>query len=46
MTNTMPHLDDEITNKKTQEKFNLCENHLFYIKRREKKSVEGVILGQ
>ena len=39
-TNTTPHSDDEIT-KKTQKKLNICKNHLFRSKEREKKDVEG-----
>jgi len=43
--NTTPHLDDEIT-KKRKEKLDRCENHLFRLKEKRKKDVEGVILGQ
>jgi hypothetical protein len=34
MTNTMPHLE------KTQEKFDLCKNHLFILNKRRGKKVE------
>jgi len=33
--NTIPHSDDEITNK--NKKFDICENHLFILKKRKKK---------
>jgi len=38
--NTTPQLDDEIT-KTQKEKLDICENHLFRLKKKRKKDVEG-----
>jgi len=38
--NTTSHLDDEIT-KKQKEKLDMCENHLFRLKEKREKYVDG-----
>ena len=39
--NTTSHLDDEITKKTQKKKFDICENHLFRLKEKEKKDIDG-----
>jgi len=38
--NTTPHLNDEIT-RNTKGKLDICKNHLFRLKEKLKKDVEG-----
>jgi len=38
--NTMSHSDGKIT-KNTKEKLNICRNHLFRLKEREKQDADG-----